>query len=89
MKLPEYTPSMSDRVSTREELFELLEVLGGFEQRQKSELAHPGDLLACLEAEPTASPTEILDDISASEEQFLMEMAPFHSLLGAKAESIN
>ena len=28
MKLPEYAPSMSDRVSTREELFEVLELLG-------------------------------------------------------------
>lgn len=89
MKLPEYAPSMSDRVSTRKELFQVLELLGAFEESQETELAHTPDLLASLEAEPTLSPAEVLDEISTSEEQLLMELEPFQSLLGAKAESIN
>ena len=67
MKLPEYAPSTSDRVSTREELFEVLELLGGFEEPQETELAQTSDLLACLEAEPTVSPVETLDEVSTSE----------------------
>jgi hypothetical protein len=89
MKLPEYPPSTSDRVSTREELFEALELLGGFEKPQETELARTSDLLACLEAEPTVSPAEILDEVSTSEERFLMGMEYFNSLLGRKAERIN
>jgi hypothetical protein len=89
MKLPEYAPSMSDRVSTREELFQVLELLGGFEEPQETELAQTCGLLACLEAEPAGSPVEILDEISASEDRILMEIEPFHSLLGSKAQRIN
>ena len=89
MKLPEYAPSTSDRVSTREELFEVLELLGGFKERQDTEPAQTSDLLACLEAEPTVSPAETLDEVSTSEERFLMEMEPFNSLLGRKTERIN
>jgi hypothetical protein len=89
MKLPEYAPSMSDRVSTREELFQILELLGGFEGPPETQLAQTRDLLACLEEEPTASPAEILDEISASEDRILMEIEPFHSLLGSKAQRIN
>ena len=89
MKLPEYAPSLSDRVSTREELFEVLELLGGFEQAQGTEAAPTCDLLASLEAEPTMSPAEFLDDASISEERFLMEMETFNSLLARKADRIN
>lgn len=89
MKLPEYAPSMSDRVSTREELFQVLELLGGFEEPREAELAQTCGLLACLEAEPTAPPAEILDEINTSEDRILMEMEPFHSLLGSKAQRIN
>ena len=88
MKLPEYAPS-SDRVSTREELFEVLELLGGFDEPQETELARTRNLLACLDAEPTVSPAEILDEISTSEDRLLMEIEPFNSLLGAKAQRIN
>jgi hypothetical protein len=89
MKLPEYAPSTSDRVSTREELFEVLELLGGFEEPHDPGLAQTRDLLACLETDLTVSPTEILDEVSISEERFLMEMEPFNSLLGRKTERIN
>lgn len=89
MKLPEYAPSTSDRVSTWEELFEVLELLGGFEEPEEAEAAQTGDLLACLEAEPTISPAEILDQIYTGEDRFLMEIEPFNSLLGTKAERIN
>jgi len=80
---------MFDRVSTREELFEVLEVLGGFEEAQDSELGQTGDLLACLETDQTMSPTELLDEVFTSEERLLMEIEPFNSLLSRKAERIN
>ena len=89
MKLPEYAPSASDRVSTREELYEVLELLGGFEEIEGTEPAPPCDLLACLEAEPTVTPAEILDQVTASEEGLLLEIEPFSSLLERKAGRIN
>jgi hypothetical protein len=89
MKLPEYAPSMFDRASTREELFEVLEVLGGFEEPQDSELGQTSDLLACLETDQTMSPSELLDEVCTSEERLLMEIEPFNSLLSRKAERIN
>lgn len=87
MKLPEYAPSASDRASTREELFEVLEVLGGFEPHE-TEFDETGELLACLEADQTALPTDLLEDI-CSEERLLLEIEPFNSLLTRKAERIN
>jgi hypothetical protein len=89
MKLPEYAPSMSDRASTREELFEVLELLGGFEEAQGTGPAPMCDLLGCLEADRTVSPGEVLDEVGASDERLLMEMETFHSLLARKAERIN
>ncbi len=89
MKLPEYAPATPDRVSTREELFQVLELLGGFEEVQGTEPAPACDLLACLEAEPTLSPAEILDQVTTSEERLLLEIEPFSSLLDRKAERIN
>ena len=100
MKLPEYAPSASDRASTREELFEVLELLGGFEETPEPEWGQGGDLLApleadqtadlltCLDADHTGSPTDILDEI-CSEERLLMEIEPFNSLLSRKAQRIN
>jgi hypothetical protein len=88
MKLPEYAPSASDRASTREELFEVLEMLGGFEEPQEPEIDQTGDLLTWLDADQMASPTDILDEIS-SEERLLMEIEPFNSLLSRKAQRIN
>lgn len=88
MKLPEYAPATSDRISTREELFEVLELLGGFEEPQAAELAPNCDLFTCLEADPPESPAEILDALT-SEERLLMEIEPFNSLLSRKAERIN
>jgi hypothetical protein len=89
MKLPEYALATPDRVSTREELFQVLELLGGFEEVQGSELAPACELLACLGAEPTLSPAEILDQVTTSEERLLLEIEPFSSLLDRKAERIN
>lgn len=89
MKPLEYPPSTSDRVSTREELFEVLEMLGGFEEPQNTELAQTGDLFACLEADGTVFPAEMLDESITSEERLLMEIEPFNSLLVRKAERIN
>jgi hypothetical protein len=89
MKLPQYAPSMSDRASTREELFEVLELLGGFDEPQGTGPAQTCDLLACMEADPTVSASEVLDEVSAGEERFLMEMETFNSLLARKAERIN
>jgi len=87
MKLPEYAPSTSDRASTREELFEVLELLGGFDQPQDTEFAQTSELLASLEA--TVSTVEILDAVTTSEEQLLIEIGAFNSLLERKAERIN
>lgn len=89
MKLPEYALSTSDRVSTREELFEVLELLGGFEELQAAEPSPAPDLFASLEAEPTVPTGEIVDQVSTSEERLLLEMEPFSSLLARKAGRIN
>ena len=55
MKLPGGAPPKSDRISTREELFQVIELLGGFEESQFAELAQKAELLACLETEPETS----------------------------------
>lgn len=89
MKLPEYAPSASDRASTREELFEVLEMLGGFEEPQETVINQTGDVLACLDADQTALPTDILEEICSGEERLLMEIEPFNSLLSRKAQRIN
>ena len=89
MKLPEYAPAAADRVSTREELFQVLELLGGFEEVQGTEPAPTCDLFSCLDAEPTLSPAEIIDQATSSEERLLLEIEPFSSLLDRKAERIN
>lgn len=89
MKLPEYAPPTLDRASTREELFEVLEVLGGFDEPPNAELERAGDLLTCLEADQTASPADIFDEVCTSEERLLMEIEPFNSLLSRKAQRIN
>ena len=89
MKLPEYAPSTPDRVSTREELFQVLQLLGGFEEAQTTEPVSECDLLACLETDPTALPGESPDELSASDEQFLMEVETFSSLFDGKGERIN
>ena len=89
MKLPEYALATPDRVSTREELFQVLELLGGFEEVQGIEPAPACELLACLEGGPTLSPAEILDQATTSEERLLLEIEPFRSLLDRKAERIN
>jgi hypothetical protein len=88
MKLPEYAPSTSDRTSTRQELFEVLELLGGFEEPEDTEPAQTQDLLASLEADPTVFPGEV-DEAISSEERILLEVEPFNSLLSRKAERIN
>jgi hypothetical protein len=89
MKLPEYAPPTSDRISTREELLQVLELLGGFEEPQETERFQGDDLLACLEAEAILPAAEELDEIQTGEERFLMEIESFDSLLGTKAERIN
>ncbi len=89
MKLPEHASSTFDRASTREELIEVLELLGGFEEPQDSEADSMCDLLSCREADPKAFPGETRDEVDASEERLLMEAETFTSLLGRKAERIN
>lgn len=89
MKLPEYAPATSDRASTREELFLVLELLGGFEEAPGTEPAPVCELVACLESEPALSPAETLDQVTTSEERLLLEMEPFGSLLDRKTERIN
>ena len=88
MKLPEYTPSTPDRVSTREELFQVLELLGGFDEPWDARLDRRSQLLPRLEADPAVSAEE-LDESSASDEQFVWEIEPFNSLLTRKAERTN
>src|ERR1700757_3428428 len=77
MKLPQYAPPGSDRASTREELFEVLELLGGFEDHHEAELDQTGDLLAFLEADQAPSPTQVLEEV-CSDERLLMEIEPFN-----------
>ena len=86
MKLPGGAPPMSDRISTRAELFQVIELLGGFDESQWAELAQRADLIACLEAD---APSEILEELIASEERLLTEIDPFDSLRSRKAERIN
>ena len=89
MKLPGWAPPKSDRISTREELSQVIELLGGFEESQFAELVQKADLVASLETEPDAS-SEILEELIASEERLLTEIDSFDSLLTArKAERIN
>jgi len=89
MKLPGCAPPKFDRLSTREELFQVIELLGGFEESQFAELVQKADLVASLETEPDAS-SEILEELIASEERLLTEIDSFDSLLTArKAERIN
>ena len=86
MKLSQYSPLTFDRVSTREELFQVLELLGGFEEHQLIELAQSSELLSSSEGDP-GSPLEFLDEMSDSEEQLLREIDPF--VRAQKAERIN
>jgi hypothetical protein len=88
MKLPGGAPPMSDRISTREELFQVIELLGGFDESQFAELAQRADLIACLETE-SDTPSQILEELIASEERLLTEIDSFDSLLARKAERIN
>jgi len=88
MKLPGGAPPMSDRISTRAELFQVLELLGGFDESQFAELAQRADLIACL-GNDSDSPSEILEELIASEERVLTEIDPFDSLLASKAERVN
>ena len=79
---------MADRISTREELFQVTELLGGFDESKFVELAQGADSIACLETE-SDTPSEILEEMIASEERLLMEIDPFDSLLARKAETVN
>ena len=88
MKLPGGAPPMSDRISTREELFQVLELLGGFEESQLAELLQRTELIASLGNEPD-TPSEILEELITREERLLTELDPFDSLLARKAERIN
>lgn len=88
MKLPSGAPPMSDRISTREELFQVLELLGGFEESQFAELLQRTDLIAGVETEQD-TPSEILEELMASEERLLTEIDSFDSLLARKADRIN
>lgn len=88
MKLPGSAPPKSDRISTREELFQVLELLGGLEESHLAELAQKTDLIGCLETEPD-TPSEILEELISSEERLLTEIDSFDSLLARKAERIH
>jgi hypothetical protein len=89
MELPEYAPVRFDRISTREELFEVLEMLGGFEEPEGTELPSKCDLLTCIGTDPTVSAAEMLDTATSNEERLLMEIEPFTALRSTKAERIN
>jgi hypothetical protein len=86
MKLPQYAPAPSDRISTREELFEVLEMLGGFEEPQVNE-ALSSDLLSCLSTDPTVSAAEMVD--ASNEEHLLVELEPFSVLRSSKVQRIH
>ena len=89
MKQPEYVAGSSDRISTREELFEVLEMLGGFEEPQDSEMESTCDLFRCLEADPTIMAADNLEADTSNEERLLMEIEPFTALRSPKAERVN
>ena len=78
MKLPGSARPKYDRISTREELFQVIELLGGFEESRFAELVQKADLIACLGTEPDA-PSEILEELIASEEGLLTEIDSFNS----------
>jgi hypothetical protein len=79
----------SDRISTREELCQVIKVLGGFEQPLDVELNQTTDLVACLEIEPPDELAELRNELSASEEQLVLETEPFQALRQRKSETIN
>jgi hypothetical protein len=89
MRLPQNVPSNSDRTSTREELFEVIELLGGFDEPQGTDLTQTPGLLACLKSGIADSPAEILGELSTSEEQVMLEMEPLAALMSRKAEPVN
>jgi hypothetical protein len=89
MRLPQNVPSNSDRTSTREELFEVIELLGGFDEPQGTDLAQTAGLLACLRSGIADSPAEIVNELTTSEEQVLLEMEPLTALMARKAEPVN
>lgn len=89
MKQPEYAPGSSDRISTREELFEVLEMLGGFEEPQDSEMESACDLFTCLDTDPTIMAADNLEADTSNEERLLMEIEPFVALRSGKAQRIN
>jgi hypothetical protein len=89
MKPSEDMSSTPDRISTREELCQVLEMLGGLEQPQDIELDQTTDLAACLEAEASNELAELQSELSVSEEQLLLETEPFKALRQRKSETIN
>jgi hypothetical protein len=89
MKLPEHSPSMSDRASTREELFEILELIGPVEEPQGIKQAPTCERFASLEANRAATATEILEDVGAGEERFFIDVESLDSLFGRKGQRIN
>lgn len=88
MKLPKCEPSRYDRIATREELFQVLELVGGFEA-QTTQTGPTRELLECLEGDSTAIALEILDELTSNEERLLREIEPFNSLRANKAGRIN
>ena len=89
--MSDYIPVKSDRLSTREELIQVLELIGELESAPVGDATEPeGDLLTCLEAEDSASTTsDLLDEFASKEEQLLRDIEPFHVPGTRKAEQIN
>jgi len=74
----------SDRLSTREELFQVIELIG-LEESADARLSHL-DLIADLQADASDA-VETMESLSEREEQLMLETEPFQS--HGKIERIN
>ena len=81
--------SASDRVSTREELCEVIELLCCFEQALDAEFMHTADLIARMEANLSEGFSESAEGLTDDEAQLLLETEPFAAWHPRKGDRIN
>jgi len=89
MRIPQdaSSTSASDRISTREELCEVIELLGRFEQTLDTE--HRADLVARMEANPSDGFSEPAEGLTDDEAQLLLETEPLAAWHPRKSDRIN
>jgi hypothetical protein len=91
MRIPQDASSTaaSDRVSTREELCEVIELLGRFEQALDTELTHTADLIARMEANLSDGFCEPVEELTDDEAHLLLETEQLVAWRPRKSDRIN